>query len=67
MLICENFFQAFVVFIASIYVFNKVYPGKWVKSLTFTQNVVVGLKDQQGQINLDKRIVNVLASLNSLL
>lgn len=64
---CEKFFQEFVVFIASIYVFNLVYPGKWVKSLTFTQYLLVGLKDQQGQINLDKRIVNVLASLNSLL
>jgi hypothetical protein len=27
---CEHFFQALVVFIASIYVFNFIYPGKWV-------------------------------------
>ena len=64
--VCENFFQAYVTLIAGIYTFNLVYPPKLVKTLTFVQNVLVGLKDQQGQINLDRRIINVLASLNLL-
>lgn len=64
---CEKKFLAFVVFSASIYLFNLIYSGKLVKSLTFTQNVLIGLKDQHGKINIDKRIVNVLASLYSLL
>ena len=62
---CENF-QAYVTLIAATYTFNLVNPPKLIKALTLAQNVRVGLKDQQGQISLDRRIINVLASLNLL-
>lgn len=64
---CENFFQCYTVLIAVIYVFNLAYPKKWVKTLTFVQNALVGLKDQQGEVILDRRILGVLSSLNSLI
>lgn len=64
---CENFFQCYTVLIAAIYVFNLAYPKKWVKTLTFVQNVLVGLKDQQGEVNLDRRILGILSSLNALI
>lgn len=64
---CDNFFQYYVILVAAIYVFNLVYPKTWMKSLTFVQNVLIGLKDQQGQGTLDRRILSVLTALNSLI
>lgn len=62
---CDNFFQAFCGCIASIYVFNLAYPKELTKYFTFVQNILIGLKDGEGKINLDKRILNVLAALNT--
>lgn len=62
-----NFYQILTTLLASIYVFNIVYPKNWLKTFTFIQNVLVGLKNQLGQVSLDKRILGVLASLNALI
>lgn len=64
---CEIFYQILTTLLASIYVFNIAYPKNWLKTFTFIQNVLVGLKDQLGQVSLDKRILGVLASLNALI
>lgn len=64
---CEIFYQILTTLLASIYVFNIAYPQNWLKTFTFIQNVLVGLKNQLGQVSLDKRILGVLASLNALI
>jgi len=61
---CDTFFQAYTALVGSFYVFNLVYPKCWEKTLPFVQNIIVGLKDCQGQISWDKRILTVLTSIN---
>ena len=48
---CDTFFQAYTALVGSFYVFNLVYPKCWEKTLPFVQNIIVGLKDCQGQIS----------------
>lgn len=59
---CDTFLECVIGLIASIYCLNLVYPKELEKTLTFIQNVVLGLKD--GDRNIDKRIVSVLTELN---
>ncbi|KAL5014749.1 hypothetical protein ScPMuIL_009019 [Solemya velum] len=61
---CDNFFEAFSALIASIYIFNLAYPKELTKSLTFIQNVIIGLKDSEVHINLDRKILNVVSLIN---
>ncbi|KAL5010832.1 hypothetical protein ScPMuIL_013137 [Solemya velum] len=61
---CDNFFEAFSALIASIYIFNLAYPKELTKSLTFIQNVIIGLKDSEGHINFDRKIRNVVSLIN---
>ncbi|XP_061192221.1 sterile alpha motif domain-containing protein 3-like isoform X2 [Saccostrea echinata] len=61
---CENFFQAFCGLIATIYVFNIAYPKPVEKTFMFFQQVMIGLKDEGGHHNIDKRILGVLTNIN---
>ncbi|CAC5420819.1 unnamed protein product [Mytilus coruscus] len=58
---CDTFLELICGLIATIYAFNLVYPKVWEKTLTFIQNVILGLKDGD---NVDKRIVSVLTDIN---
>ncbi|CAC5426220.1 unnamed protein product [Mytilus coruscus] len=62
---CENFIEAISSIIGCIYTFNLAYPKPWEKFFTFIQNVIIGLKDDEGRVNLDRRILTVLSSINS--
>lgn len=62
---CDNFFEAFSGLLACIYVMNLAYPKTWEKTFTFVQNILIGLKDNEGQVNIDRRIVSVLSSINA--
>jgi len=64
---CSNFFEAYTVFLGAFYVFNLAYPKTWEKTLTFVQNVLLGIKDEQGQVQLDRRILSVLTAINEKL
>jgi hypothetical protein len=35
------------------------------KTFTFVQNILIGLKDNEGQVSIDRRIVAVLSSINA--
>jgi len=62
---CDNFIEAFIGLVGCIYIFNLAYPKPWEKFLTFIQNVVIGLKDEEGKVNLDRRILTVLNNINT--
>jgi hypothetical protein len=38
-----------------------------VKSLTFAPNILTGLKDEEGQMTLNGKILSALTALNSLI
>ena len=44
---------------------NLAYPKTWEKTFTFVQNIMIGLKDNEGQVSIDRRIVAVLSSINA--
>lgn len=54
---CDTFLKLIAGLMATIYTFNLVYPKVWEKTLTFIQNVILGLKDGD---RIDKKIVSVL-------
>ena len=62
---CDNFFKAFCGLLACIYVMNLAYPKTWEKTFTFVQNILIGLKDNEGQVSIDRRFVAVLSSINA--
>ena len=64
---CYTFVQAYTALDGSFYVFKLVYPKCWEKTLALFQNIIMVLKNCQGQITLDKRILTVLTSINEQL
>jgi hypothetical protein len=53
-------FEAFCGLLACIYVMNLAYPKTWEKTFTFVQNILIGLKDNEGQVSIDRRIVTIV-------
>lgn len=58
---CDTFLELITGLMATIYTFNLVYPKVWEKTLTFIQNVILGLKDGD---RIDKKNVSVLTDIN---
>ena len=60
----DNFLSLFVMYIASIYCFNLVYPKKIEKSMLFIQKIILGLVDNETSV--DRKLLNVLSELKSV-
>ena len=60
---CETFFELFSGMVAAIYAFNLAYPKPWEKMLSFSQNILIGLKDSGDRYN--KRILNVITLIHN--
>lgn len=60
LLTCDTFMEMISGLIATIYTFNLVYPKVWEKTLTFIQNILLGLKDGE---RIDKRIVSTFLEI----
>ena len=57
---CDSFLERFMALIGAIYCYNLVYPKQIKKTMVFIENMILGIKDEQG---IDRKIISGVAAV----